>query len=293
MKQHPLIHVEQVSYSYPVSAEEEEQELSATGSSVPALDLVDLQVEAGQFICILGSNGSGKSTLARHLNALLVPDQGTVWVDGISTVREEYIWDIRAKVGMVFQNPDNQMVASVVDEEVAFGLENIGVPSEQIRKRVALALEATGLTGLEKDQPYDLSGGQKQRVAIAGILAMNPSCIVLDESTSMLDPAGRNEIMAKVHELNQEQGLTVINITHFMEEAVHADQVIIMHQGRVLLCGTPKDVFRQSSLLEQAGLCLPMVCQLAIRLREYGIPVPDDVITAQALTDYVRRRSPS
>ena len=291
MKKHSLIHAEHITYRYPVSAEEDEQDLPVTEVVPAALDRADLQVEAGQFICILGSNGSGKSTLARHLNALLLPDQGTVWVDGMRTDQENCLWDIRTKVGMVFQNPDNQMVASVVEEEVAFGPENIGVPSGQIRERVSRALQETGMEGFEKEQPYYLSGGQKQRIAIAGILAMNPSCIVLDESTSMLDPQGRQEIMSKVRQLNREKGMTIINITHFMEEAVYADRVIVMHRGRVQMTGSPEEIFRQTEQLQQAGLYPPVVCRLADRLREYGIPVPQDVITEEALTDYLRKQT--
>ena len=289
-----LIKVEAISYSYPLNTDVDdpsEKEKSDEGSSVPeamkALDKVDLEVEPGQFICILGSNGSGKSTLARHLNALLVPDEGTVWIGGLDTREEENLWDIRAKVGMVFQNPDNQMVASQVDEEVAFGLENIGVPPEMIRKEVKEAIQAAGMEGFEKDNPYYLSGGQKQRVAIAGIMAMKPACIVLDESTSMLDPRGRQEIMDTVMRLNSEHGITVICITHFMEEALMADRVFVMHEGKVVLQGCPKQIFADREVLEQAGLRLPVVCQLAARLRELGMDIPADVITSDVLVKYL------
>ena len=291
MESRKIIDVQKISYSYPLAGDVDEmtdtEDSSGAVMSVKALDRAELQVEKGQFICILGSNGSGKSTLARHLNALLVPDEGTVWIGDLSTNQEEHIWDIRSQVGMVFQNPDNQMIASVVDEEVAFGLENIGVPSEQIRERVHEALRETGMEGFEKEHPYYLSGGQKQRIAIAGILAMKPSCIVLDESTAMLDPGGRQEIMDTVLKLNREHGITIISITHFMEEAVYADRVFVMEKGRILLSGTPEEVFSRTSEITQAGLRLPMACQLAERLRQMGMIIPKDIITAQQLTAYL------
>ncbi len=299
-----LIHVQSISYSYPVNADDDdlsendphekkspEQELPGPqGAEVAekALDGVCLEAERGQFICILGSNGSGKSTLARHLNALLVPDEGTVWIGGLDTRDEKNLWDIRSKVGMVFQNPDNQMVASQVDEEVAFGLENIGVPSEQIRADVKDAIKAVGMDGFEKENPYYLSGGQKQRIAIAGILAMKPACVVLDESTSMLDPRGRQEIMDMVTKLHREYGITIICITHFMEEALDADRVFVMHQGKVLLQGTAQQIFADRSTLEKAGLRLPAACQLAVKLRELGMEIPSRVITADALVKFIQ-----
>ena len=292
-----LINVQSVSYSYPLNADtlDDEssvpEETSNQAESVKALDGVDLQVERGQFICILGSNGSGKSTLARHLNALLVPDEGTVWIGGLDTREEENIWDIRSKIGMVFQNPDNQMVASQVDEEVAFGLENIGVPSEKIREEVRSALKLTGMEGSEKENPYYLSGGQKQRVAIAGILAMKPACIVLDESTSMLDPRGRAETMDTVLSLHKGYGITVICITHFMEEALCADRVFVMHEGKVMLQGSPQQVFAEQDALERAGLRLPVACQLAGRLRSLGIDIPTEIITSEALVRFIQEQT--
>ena len=292
MKKDRLINVQHISYSYPIGSDEEDDRQEAE-RSLPepdkALDGVDLQVQAGQYICILGSNGSGKSTLARHLNALLVPDEGTVWIGDLSTADPDHVWDIRSAVGMVFQNPDNQMVASVVEEEVAFGLENIGVPSEEIRERVKTSLRETGMEGFEKEQPHYLSGGQKQRVAIAGILAMKPSCIVLDESTSMLDPRGRQEIMDTIRKLNREQGITIINITHYMEEAVSADRVFVMQDGKVRMAGTPREIFSDPETLQEAGLLLPVSCQLMAGLRELGMDIPKDLITMEELTGYLRQ----
>lgn len=272
------IRTETISYSYPVDAEEEN-----IPAEIKALDQVSLDVAAGQFICILGSNGSGKSTLARHLNALLVPDEGTVWIGDMDTRDDQHLWDIRAQVGMVFQNPDNQMVASQIEEEVAFGLENIGIPSEEMEQRVKEALEYVGLSGFEKENPANLSGGQKQRTAVAGILAMRPACIVLDESTAMLDPKGRREIMNTVLELNRRHGITMICITHFMEEAVHADRVFVMHKGKILLNGTPQEVFCRSEQIREAGLKLPVICQIAEELRRKGMKIPASVITEEQL----------
>ena len=280
-----LIKTDSISYSYPLDAETE-GEAPAVGPK--ALENVSLEVEKGQFICILGSNGSGKSTLARHLNALLVPDGGTVWIGGMDTKEDQYLWDIRADVGMVFQNPDNQLVASQVDEEVAFGPENIGVPSKEIRERVKRALEYTGLSGYEKENPGLLSGGQKQRVAVAGILAMQPDCIVLDESTAMLDPKGRQEIMDTVLDLNHRYQITIICITHFMEEAVRADRVFVMHKGKVLLSGTPREVFRSREEIQAAGLKLPVICRIVQDLRNRGMQIPEDIITQEELVQFLK-----
>ena len=240
-----------------------------------------------QFICILGRNGSGKSTFARHLNALLVPDEGTLWIDGMDTKDTSKVWDIRADVGMVFQNPDNQIIGSVVEEDVAFGLENLGVPSEEIIERVENALENTGIGKFAKVSPNYLSGGQKQRVAVAGILAMNPKCIVLDESTAMLDPLGREEVMNTVKKLNKENGITVIAITHYMDEALMADNIFVMGEGRILMQGSPKEVFENEEVLEQAGLKLPQISQLAHDLRKAGMDIPKGVLTADELKDAV------
>lgn len=286
-----FISAEKITYSYPRYNDEDEysgrQKTQPSDDKkpeqAPALSDVDLQVEEGQFICILGGNGSGKSTLARHLNALLVPDEGTVWIEGNNTADENFLWDIRAKIGMIFQNPDNQMIASRVDEEVAFGLENIGVPSAQIVQDVQEALRNVGMEEYSKENPVNLSGGQKQRIAAAGILAMKPRCIVMDESTSMLDPEGRREIMETVLRLHKEQGLTLICITHFMEEAIDADRIFVMHEGKILLSGTPGEIFSEETVIHQAGLRLPMICQLAGKLREKGLDIPKGILTAGQL----------
>ena len=279
-----LINAEKISYSYPVMDETETL-------SVKALDCVDLQVSPGQFICILGSNGSGKSTLARHLNSLLVPDEGTVWIGGMDTRDDNCLWDIRSMIGMVFQNPDNQMVASRADEEVAFGLENLGVPTEEMIKRIEESLSLTGMEGFEEENPAYLSGGQKQRLAVAGILAMKPRCIVLDESTAMLDPKGRTEIMETVRRLNKEQGITLICVTHFMEEALSADRVFVMDQGKILMSGTPREIFSDGATIEKAGLKLPVIPEIIRKLNDKGMNVPKDLITADELLGYLKSYS--
>lgn len=239
---------------------------------------IDLDIEKGEFVAILGHNGSGKSTLAKHFNAILLPTSGCVWVDGIQTDNEEMLFNIRSKVGLVFQNPDNQIVASIVEEDVAFAPENLGVEPSQIRKQVDNALEAVGMTRYTKHAVHHLSGGQKQRVAIAGILAMNPECIVLDEPTAMLDPKGRSEIMKTVRALNQ-NGSTVILITHFMEEAVEADRVIVIDSGQIVLDGEPKQVFSQVEKLKQVGLDVPPQTELCAYLKQQGYNIQADVLT--------------
>lgn len=280
-----IIKVDNISYTYPLN--EDPDESRPQKSAQPAVKHASLDVHEGQFICILGSNGSGKSTLARHLNALLFPDEGTVWINGMNTADPEKLWDIRSQTGMVFQNPDNQIIASRVDEDVAFGPENIGIESNEIVKRVSNALKEVGLEGFDHKNPGNLSGGQKQRVAIAGILAMRPRCIVLDESTSMLDPTGRDEIMDTVVRLNKEEGITLIVITHFMEEAAEADKVFIMDKGEILLEGTPKQVFAHKKEIEQAGLMQPLISILADKLRENGLDIPEVVLTADELRKYI------
>ena len=249
----------------------------------PALNKVDLEVEEGQFVCVLGKNGSGKSTFAKMLNALLVPDEGCVWIDGMKTSAEELIWEIRKNVGMVFQNPDNQIIGSVVDEEVAFGLENLGVPSEEIKKSVDGALKEVRLQGYDKVSPNKLSGGQKQRLAVAGVLAMQPKCIVLDESTAMLDPKGRKEVMDTVKRLNKEKNITIICITHFMEEAIDADYIFVMNEGEVKMQGTPKEIFTKEEEIEKLGLVLPQICQIAKELRKEGMDIPHGIISEEEL----------
>lgn len=248
-----------------------------------ALDNIELHIKQGEFVAIVGSNGSGKSTLSKHFNALLLPTEGQVIVDGLNTQQMEHLWEIRQKVGMVFQNPDNQIVAGVVEEDVAFGPENIGLPSEQIRTRVADALKRVGMWDYRKYGPHQLSGGQKQRVAIAGIIAMRPACIVLDEATAMLDPLGRKEVMDTVRRLNKEEGITVIYITHFMDEAVQAGRVIAMLDGKIALDGSARHVFNQTGTIRALGLDVPAVAALAKALRTEGILVPQDILTVDEM----------
>lgn len=252
-----------------------------------ALDGVDFQIEAGQFIAILGRNGSGKSTLARHLNCLLFPHEGSIWIDG-NEVKEEddiKIWNNRKNIGMVFQNPDNQIIGTTVEEDTAFGPENLEFPTEKIRDRVDNALKMTGMYKKMHVSPNSLSGGQKQRVAIAGTLAMHPKCIVLDEATAMLDPDGRKELISTVHRLNKEEGITIILITHFMNEAVDADRIFVMDNGRVTMMGTPKEVFSRSDEIKNLGLEMPVMMNVAIRLKNDGYEIPVDVFTIEKLAD--------
>ncbi len=246
-----------------------------TGESFSALKDISLKIHKGEFVAIIGTNGSGKSTLARHLNALMLPTKGTVSVEGMLTSDMEYLWDIRQRVGMVFQNPDNQLVAAVVEEDVAFGPENLGVPTEEIITRVDYALERVGMLDYRKQAPSMLSGGQKQRVAIAGVLAMKPDCIVLDEPTAMLDPKGRQEVMETIHELNEKEGITIVLITHFMEEAVTADHIIVIDKGTLQMEGSPKEVFSQVEKLTEIGLDVPIPADLAYRLKKKGLSLSE------------------
>jgi energy-coupling factor transport system ATP-binding protein len=256
---------------------------------VLALAGVDLEISQGEFVVVLGPNGSGKSTLAKHLNALLLPDEGDVWVFGMNTKESEFTWEIRRSAGMVFQNPDNQLVATVVEEDVAFGPENLGVEPPEIRKLVAGALEAVGMGAFRRHSPHHLSGGQKQRVAIAGILAMKPKCIILDEPTAMLDPSGREEVMKTVKQLNEEMGITVIHITHFMDEALYADRAIVMDKGEIAIVGTPREVFSQWQDMAQLGLEVPPVGQLSRRLWSAGINIDPGILTVDELVDELCR----
>jgi energy-coupling factor transport system ATP-binding protein len=255
------------------------------GPSALALDHVSLTVNRGEFVAVLGMNGSGKSTLSRHFNALLLPTEGKVLVDGMDTAVEQNLWPIRDRVGMVFQNPDNQIVAAIVEEDVAFGPENQGVPADDIRQRVAEALATVGMTHMRERAPHLLSGGQKQRVAIAGALALRPACLVLDEPTAMLDPSGRQEVVDVVRRLNRELGMTVVWITHFMEEAVLADRVVVMAGGKVQLEGAPGEVFVQAERLRELRLDVPAAVAVAGRLRAAGVPVPHGVLTLEELVD--------
>lgn len=254
-----------------------------------ALRGMDVTIERGSFVVILGHNGSGKSTLAKTFNAVLLPSGGKVYVEGMDTMDESLLLEIRRRVGMVFQNPDNQIVANVVEEDVAFAPENLGVPSAEIRKRVDDALEAVGMTQFVKHAPHLLSGGQKQRIAIAGVLAMKPECIVLDEATAMLDPIGRREVLAAVEKLNREQGITVVLITHHMNEAEHADRVIVMNDGLVVMDGKPREVFTRKKELENIGLAVPDTVSLLFSLREAGMDVPVDAITVEECADVIAK----
>lgn len=253
------------------------------GKTFDALKDVTAQIKKREFTAIIGTNGSGKSTLARHLNALLLPTEGELIVEGMRTSDAGRVWDIRQKVGMVFQNPDNQLVAAVVEEDVAFGPENLGVPPEEIRERVDLALEKVGMTSYRKQAPSMLSGGQKQRVAIAGVLAMKPDCIVLDEPTAMLDPKGRKEVMDTIHELNKKEGITIVLITHFMEEAVTADHILVIDRGVLKMEGTPREIFSQADKVTEIGLDVPVPADLARRLRKKGMAVSEKCMTDEEL----------
>lgn len=255
------------------------------GNDVRALDDVSLSIGRGEFVAIIGTNGSGKSTLAKHFNVLLQPTEGTVTVCGFNTLDDEHIWNIRQHVGMVFQNPDNQIVAAVVEEDVAFGPENLGVSSAEIRKRVDDALAAVNMTEYAEHGPHLLSGGQKQRIAIAGVLAMKPDCIVLDEPTAMLDPKGRLEVLETIHRLNKEEGITIVIITHFMEEAVTADRVVVMKNGVKLQEGTPREIFTQVDTLKDLGLDVPVAAEVASKLIQKGVDIPNDIITNDELGD--------
>ena len=248
-----------------------------------AVDDVNLDIREGQFIAILGHNGSGKSPLAKHINALLVPTEGTLWVDSMDTSSEENLWKIRQRAGMVFQNPDNQIIGSVVEEDVGFGPENIGVPTDEIWKRVDRSLEAVGMVAYRHHSPNKLSGGQKQRVAIAGVMAMRPKCIVLDEPTAMLDPNGRKDVLKAVRELNEKEGVTVILITHYMEEVVFADHVYVMDSGHVVMSGVPREIFSQVDTLKKYGLDVPQVTLLAYELKKAGLRIPDGILTIEEL----------
>lgn len=258
-----------------------------------AVDDVSLSIEKGEFIAVLGHNGSGKSTLAKCLNGLFRPTSGDVIVDGMNTKEDEDIWKIRARAGMVFQNPDNQIVATVVEEDVAFGAENLAVEQSELRRRVDDALAAVEMTEFKDDQPHKLSGGQKQRVAIAGILAMNPDYIILDEPTAMLDPVGRQEVMNTILRLNKEEGKTIILITHFMNEAVQADRVAVMEEGKLILEGPPRDVFNQVDTMKSLGLDVPQVTELAARLKAVGVPLPDGILDREEFVDALCRASAS
>ena len=285
MANDPIIKAEHLTFCYP----------DEPAGHPPVLDDISLEIEAGSFVAILGHNGSGKSTFAKHINALLTPTAGKLWVDGLDTGDPENLLNIRGKVGMVFQNPDNQIVASVVEEDVAFGPENLGVPPAEIRQRVDQALKMVGMYDLREHSPHLLSGGQKQRVAIAGIIAMMPRCIVLDEATAMLDPVGRRETVETIRTLNERYGITVLLITHHMDEAAQADRLIVMAKGKVISDGTPKKVFSQVERLREVGLTVPQTTQLLWELRQAGLDVPLDALSdeecALALRDLLQGKT--
>jgi len=270
-----IIKAENVSFRYQ-SQEEAPEEIQAVRS-------VSFDVEEGEFVAVLGSNGSGKSTLAKLINALFVPTGGAVYVNGVDTRDEKRVWDVRSTCGMVFQNPDNQLVATVVEEDVAFGLENMGVEPSEIRRRVDEALETVGMSEYASASPHMLSGGQKQRVAIAGVLAMKPRVIVFDESTAMLDPVGRAEVMRVVRRLNREEGITVLWITHFMEEAAQADRILVISDGELKMSGTPKEVFRDAEGVRACGLDVPEMCDLARELNKCGLNLPGDILSVEEM----------
>ncbi|WP_174221083.1 energy-coupling factor transporter ATPase [Tepidanaerobacter sp. EBM-49] len=258
-------------------------------SSDLALKDINLKINPGEFVAIIGPNGSGKSTLAKLFNGLFVPTQGDVFVAGFNTKNQEDIWEIRRRAGMVFQNPDNQIVATIVEEDVAFGPENLGIPPEEIRRRVKEALEIVELTEYADKAPHLLSGGQKQRVAIAGIIAMKPDCIILDEPTAMLDPVGRKEVISTVKRLNKEEGKTVVLITHFMEEAVQADRILVMEKGKIVMEGKPNEIFSQVDRLKKIGLDVPQVTELAYKLSKDGIPIRKDILSVEEMVDCLCR----
>ena len=271
-----MINFSNVSYKYK-SLEDHED--------VYAINGIDLEVNKGEFLVILGHNGSGKSTIAKHINALVYPSDGEVYVNGYNTKDENHIWDIRSKAGMVFQNPDNQLVATVVEEDVAFGPENLGVPPKEIRKRVDESLEKVGMSEYKKHAPHLLSGGQKQRIAIAGILAMEPECIIFDEPTAMLDPSGRKDVLNTIKDLNINHGITIILITHYMDEAVQADRVVVIDGGKLLIEGKPKEVFSQVERMNEIGLDVPQVTQLAYELQKEGVDIGTNILNVDEMVN--------
>lgn len=252
-----------------------------------AIDELTLDIRTGDFVAVLGHNGSGKSTFAKQINAILLPTDGTVWISGMSTADDSHIWDIRKTAGMVFQNPDNQIIGNIVEEDVGFGPENLGVPTDEIWKRVDESLEAVGMAAFRMKSPNKLSGGQKQRVAIAGVMAMKPECIILDEPTAMLDPNGRKEVIKTIHELNRKEGITVLLITHYMEEVIDADRVIVMDDGKLVMDGTPREIFSHVNELKSYRLDVPQVTELAYELKQEGVDLPDGILTMDELMEHL------
>lgn len=275
-----MVRAEGLTYSYTKILETDHD---TEEQKVTALKQVDIQINKGDFVAVLGHNGSGKSTFAKHINALLQPTEGTIWVENMDTKDDTLVWEIRQTAGMVFQNPDNQLVATVVEEDIAFGPENMGIAPKEIRKRVDEALATVGMSEYAKHAPSKLSGGQKQRIAIAGVLAMKPKCIVLDEPTAMLDPVGRREVMETIEKLNREEGITMILITHYMDEAVRADRVFVIDDGDLVMEGTPKEIFSQVERLQAYGLDVPQVTEVTYLLRKEGIDLPEDILTTEEM----------
>lgn len=275
-----IIKARDLTYEY-IRRDEEDNPIDV----ITAVDHINLDIEPGQFIAILGHNGSGKSTMAKHMNALLTPSEGAMWVDGMSTDEENHLWDIRQTAGMVFQNPDNQIIGQIVEEDVGFGPENLGVPTKQIWERVEESLKAVGMYEFRKQSPNKLSGGQKQRVSIAGVIAMHPKCIILDEPTAMLDPNGRKEVIRAVRALNDVEKITVILITHYMEEVIHADKVFVMDQGKIVMSGTPKEIFSEVERLQELRLDVPQVTLLAHELNKRGLNLPKGIISKEELIE--------
>ncbi|MBU5487273.1 energy-coupling factor transporter ATPase [Clostridium sp. MSJ-8] len=273
-----IVNFNKVSYEY-------KDNMDSSNTGVKVLKDINLNIEEGEFLVVLGHNGSGKSTLAKHINALALPTSGTVYVNGYNTSDDEHIWDIRSSAGMVFQNPDNQLVATIVEEDVAFGPENLGVPPEEIRKRVDDSLKKVGMYEYRRHAPHLLSGGQKQRVAIAGILAMEPKCIVFDEPTAMLDPQGRKSVMEIIHDINKKHGITVVLITHYMDEAVQGDRVVVIDDGEVIMNGTPKEVFSDVNKMNKVGLDVPQVTQIAYELQKEGIDISTKILNVDEMVD--------
>ena len=279
-----MIKVEDLAFEYIRRNEEGDVE-----SINRAIDGVSLDVKKGDFIAIIGANGSGKSTLAKHLNAILYPSEGTVWVNGMNTTKEENLWEIRRSAGMVFQNPDNQIIATVVEEDVGFGPENLGVPTDEIWERVEKSLEAVGMLEYRTQSPNKLSGGQKQRVAIAGIMAMKPECIVLDEPTAMLDPDGRKEVISTVHQLNRQENITVLLITHHMDEVINVDKVFVMEHGKIVMQGTPREIFTRIPEIKKYRLDVPQVTELAYELKKAGVDIPEGILSVDEFVQAIEK----
>ena len=284
MSRNDMLQTENLTFEYIRRDEEGNVEGITT-----AVDHVNMEVHKGDFIAILGHNGSGKSTLAKHFNALLYPTEGTVWVDGMNTADDAHLWDIRQNAGMIFQNPDNQIIGQLVEEDVGFGPENIGVPTDEIWQRVEESLKAVDMYEYRKSSPNHLSGGQKQRVSIAGVIAMHPKCIIMDEPTAMLDPNGRKDVIRAAKALNQVENITIILITHYMEEVIDADHVIVMDQGHIEMQGTPREIFSQVGRLKELRLDVPQVTLLAHELQQKGLPIPDGVLTRKELVDVLTK----